>query len=54
MTEYNSISKKELCEQFGVTRKTLMVWLRKIPGLTLTNQKRFTPKETKMILNHLT
>ena len=51
---YTAMTKKELCQKFNVSIKTLTSWLKKIPGLNLTHQKVFTPKETKLILEHLT
>lgn len=49
-----TMSRKELAVMYGVSYKTFMKWVGRIPSLNLSKERRLlTPKQVEMIMNIL-
>ncbi len=49
-----TMSKKQLCEHYSISYETLNKWLKCIPELNEEKGQRiYTPKQVRLILNHL-
>lgn len=55
MDSKNTVSVKELREQYGVSKTTFTKWLRSVPGLTCEKKriKLLTPAQHEQVLQHL-
>lgn len=56
-TNHKTWTKKDLKNAYNINYRTLLEWLRRIPGLMsieeLKRTRKFTPKQTDKIFSHI-